>query len=100
MTVPNRTVRPLQTFRLEPWSSAAPPVAGEGVAADAPGPTREAPRVMGFLHDLDAATYDLRQRVLDAGLLMQPIRLVRVATWVRGRMRACRRLLAPAAKRR
>jgi hypothetical protein len=102
MTGPNRAVRPPHPFQLEPWSSATPPVADEGASADPPnvipGPTREAPRVMGFLHDLDAATYDLRERVLDAGLLKRPGFMVRLATWVRGRMRACLRLLAPAAK--
>ena len=102
VTVPNRAVRPPHPFQLEPWSPGTPPVADEGVAADAPqvtrGPTREVPRVMGFLHDLDAATFDLRQRVLDAGLLKRPDPLVRLVTWVCGRIRACRRLLPPAAK--
>lgn len=110
---PDRAVRPPHTFRLEPWSSAALPVASAGAAGpprSAEGATegaaegttgevpQEAPRVMGFLHDLDEGTYDLRQRVLGAGLLGQPNRLVRLATWVRGRMRAGRRWLAQAAK--
>jgi hypothetical protein len=102
MTVPNRAVRPPHPFQLEPWSPAVPPVADKDAAADPPnpipGPARETPRVMGFLHDLDAATYDLRRRVLDAGLLKRSGRLFRVVAWVRGRMQACRRWLAPPAK--
>ena len=104
MTVPNRAVPPLHTFKLQPWSSGTPPVAAAG--ADAPqaageaagGATGDVPQVMGFLHDLDAVTYDMRQRVLDAGLRKHPDRLVRVATWVRWGMREFRRLLSPAAK--
>jgi hypothetical protein len=94
MTVPNPAVRPPHTFRLEPWSSGAAPVAGEGAGADAPGVTQEAPRVMGFHHDLDAMTYDLRRRVLGAGLLKQPVSLVGVATWLRARTRQFRQFIA------
>lgn len=96
MTGPNRAVRPLHPFQLEPWSSGAPPVAGAD--ADAPTAAGEAPRVMGFLHDLDAVTYDLRRRVLDAGLRKHPDHLARVATWVRWWTREFRRLLSTAAK--
>jgi len=96
MTVPNRAARPLHPFQLQPWSSGVP--AGAAAGADAPKAAGEAPRVMEFLLDLDAVTYDLRQRVLDAGVHKHPHHVARVATWLRRRMRELRRLPSPAAK--